>query len=638
MKKRKIALFAGSWDGEAMAATIRGIKARMEDCDMDLHVFMCFPAFGLDSPDNFGHYNIFSLPKYEEYEGFLFSINVVHGYEMLKLYHPELLSCDLPKVSLELEMEGIPTVISSGYSAEYQLVEHLIVEHGCRKINYVGGAPDHPDNAVRKKAYRDALTAHGIEIEESRIRDYAFVDVNGRQAYADFKALGLEADAIVCANDAMALGYCQAAEEDGKYPPEDFLVTGYDNDENAKGFTPMITTVDKDLYQMGYEGCDALLRIIAGESVPSTLIHEQKPVLRGSCGCYSEEEQVVLSTKQLQRQIYYRVREENAYFDKLNGVRQNLALSDNEGLFSYYLNETLQKYDIYGYCMCINQSIYYGTHQPEFHWEKGYDDELYILSGARIGEPEREPQLLHRDNMVPDYLCPEDNKVHDYIFVPMHKQGPCLGYLVLVDATCVLPRRMLLHISATLNGAYYNLRNLENLRKMNKRLDNVYVKDALTDMYNRFGYMRDGYALFEKSKAQGKPLVVMFMDMDRLKDINDVFGHSQGDNALILFSGVLKRCVKQDKIAVRYGGDEFLIIGKVEDRDEAESFKQLLEEELRRQNEESGLPYPIEASIGYVLTNPKSKDELDDYVKKADELMYEVKKKNRKNRKSFLES
>lgn len=638
MKKRKIAMLAASWDGEAMEATIHGIKARLEGTGMDLHVFMCFPAFGLDSPENFAHYNIFSLPNLKEYEGIIFSVNVVHGYEMIKRYFPELLSIDVPKVSLELEMEGIPSVISSSYGAEYQLVEHLITEHGCRKINYVGGAPEHPDNIVRKKAYIDALTAHGIAIEEERIRDYAFVDVNGREAYADFKESGMEIDAVVCANDAMALGYCQAAEEDGKYPPEDFLIVGYDNDENSKGFTPMITSVDKDAYGMGREACDVLLRIVAGEKAGLLHTHEQKPILRGSCGCYSAEERVELTTKQLQRQIYYRVKEENEYFDRLNGVRQNLALSDNEGLFGYYLNETLTKYDIYGYCMCINQSVYYGTHQPEFTWEAGYDEELYVLGGGRQGVREEESRIIRREDLVPDYLMQEDETVHDYIFVPMQKQGPCLGYLVFVDATCVLPRRMLLYICATVNNAYYNLRNLENLRKMNKRLDNVYVKDALTDMYNRFGYMRDGYAMFEKSRVYGKPLMVMFMDMDRLKDINDVFGHSQGDNALILFSNVLKKCVADEKIAVRYGGDEFLIIGSVEDREEAEAFKQKLEAELAATNASSGLPYPIEASIGYVLTDPKGKDELDDYVKQADELMYEVKKKNRKNRKSFFES
>lgn len=637
MKKRKIALLAASWDGEVMEATIRGIKSRMEGTGMDLHVFMCFPAFGLDSPENFGHYNIFALPNLEEYEGILFSINVVHGYDMIKRYFSNLLSLPLPKVSIELEMEGIPSVVFSGYGAEYQLVEHLIVEHGCRKINYVGGTPEHPDNIIRKKAYMDALTAHGIEIEEARVRDYAFVEVNGRQAYEDFKKLGLETDAVVCANDAMALGYCQAAEEDGKYPPEDFLIVGYDNDENAKGFTPMISSVDKDSFGMGHEACDILFRIMNGEEVALCHAHEQKPVWRGSCGCYSEEEGMELTPKQLRRQMYYRVKAESEYFDKLNGVRQNLALSDNEGLFGYYLDETLTKYDLYGYCMCINQSIYYGTHQPEFSWEAGYDDELYVLGGGRGGVREEESQIIQRTDLVPDYLQQEDETVHDYIFVPMQKNGPCLGYLVLVDATSVLFRRMLLYISATVNNAYYNLRNLENLRKMNKRLDNVYVKDALTDMYNRFGYMRDGYAMFEKSRVYGKPLMVMFMDMDRLKDINDIFGHSQGDNALILFSDVLKCCVADEKIAVRYGGDEFLIIGAVENKEEAELFKHRLETELSDMNAASGLPYPIEASIGYVLTDPKGKDELDDYVKQADELMYDVKRQNRKNRKSFFD-
>lgn len=91
-------------------------------------------------------------------------------------------------------------------------------------------------------------------------------------------------------------------------------------------------------------------------------------------------------------------------------------------------------------------------------------------------------------------------------------------------------------------------------------------------------------------------------------------------------------------IAVRYGGDEFLIIGTVEDDVEAVRFREKLLAEIKNVNDTSGLPYEIEASIGYVLTDAKAKKELDDYVKEADELMYEVKKRNRKNRKSFGEA
>ena len=87
-------------------------------------------------------------------------------------------------------------------------------------------------------------------------------------------------------------------------------------------------------------------------------------------------------------------------------------------------------------------------------------------------------------------------------------------------------------------------------------------------------------------------------------------------------------------IAVRYGGDEFLIIGQVADCEEAEGFKRELIDALEAANARAKLPYRIEASIGYVLTEGNSDKELDDYVQEADALMYEVKKRNRKNRKS----
>ena len=633
MKKRKIALIAASWDGETLAATINGIKERLAGSGMDLYVFLCFPAFGIDSPDNISQFNIFSLPHYEDYDGYIFSINVVQGYDMLKKYHQPLLQCGKPMVSLECEMDGIPTVVPDGYDAEFRLVDHLIKEHGCRKINYIGGSPEHPDNIIRKKAYRDALVANGIEIEEARIRDYSFMEADGHKAYAEFKELGLESpDAVVCANDAMALGYCQAAEEDGKYPPEDFLITGYDNDENSRAFTPLITTVDKNARAMGYLGCDVLLRTMAGEAVEGIVSHEQELVLRGSCGCYAPEEQVQWDNRQLQRQIYFRVKEESAYYETLNLVRQNLAISNDEGLFNYYLLEVMRRFEMYGYCMCINQSVYYGTHAIEFNLETTYDDEQYVLSGMKHGVSQEEAMIIKKRDLVPDYLQQEDADTHVYMLMPMQRYGACMGYFVLIDTTLILHRRMALYMMGAINSAYGNLRNFENLRKMNKRLDSVYVKDALTDMYNRFGYMRDGYAMFEKSKAYGKPLMVMFMDMDHLKEINDIYGHSQGDNALILFSGVLKKCAGEDKIAVRYGGDEFLIIGQVENKDGAEEFKKILEAELAKTNAETDLPYQIEASIGYVLTDAKSKKELDDYVEEADTLMYEVKKQNRKNR------
>lgn len=635
MEKRKIALLAATWDCEVLAQTVSGIKERLDEIGWDLHAFVCFPAFGMENPENFGNFNVFSLPHLKEYEGILFAINGVQGYEMLKKYNPKVFTFGKPMVSLEKEIEGITTIVPDGYKAVYHMVEHLITEHGCWTINYVGGMTEHSDNVVRKKAYMDALAVHGIPVEERRIRDYSFVAANGREAYADFKELGIECpDAVFCANDAMALGYCQAAEEDGKYPPEDFLIAGFDNDDNSKTFTPLITSVDKKVAKLGYVACDELLKLIEneGKEQGNVVLYEPELVLRGSCGCYTPEELEEVGICELNRRMYSKIKRETLYQESIAGIRQNLALATSEGMFNYFMDEIMVQYDILGYCLCINQEVYYSTASLEMTWETGYSKSQYVMSGMRNKKPQDEPIIIKTRQMYPDYLEMADEECHVYMFLPVQKNGAGIGYLAVADGICLLQRNLLRHIVASIDNAYGNLRNLENLRKINKRLDGIYMKDAMTDLYNRIGYMQNGYEMYEKSKIYKKPLMVMFMDMDRLKYINDTFGHSYGDEALIRFAGVLKECAGEDKIAVRYGGDEFVIIGQVEDGSEAEMFKKTLEKALELANSGDEHPYQLEASIGYVLTDPKSKRELDTYVEEADSLMYEVKKRNKKQR------
>lgn len=634
-KKRKIAMLAAAWDCDTLEKVISGVKERIEELGWDLHVFMCFPVFGMENPENFGNYNIFSLLNYQDYEGFLLSVNGVHGYEIFVKYYPDFFSCGKPMVSLEREIDGITTIAPDGYRAVYRLVEHLITEHGCRTLNYVGGMSDHLDNIIRKKAYRDALTAHGILVEERRIRDYSFIVPDGRKAYHEFKELGMElADAVVCANDAMALGYCQAAEEDGKYPPEDFLITGYDNDDNARIFTPEVTSVDKKPKELGYVGCDELVKLIEGKKEPKRVLYEPALMLRGSCGCCAADDVMGKDVRELRRDMYTTLKEERTYSTRIARMRQDLALATTEGMFAYFMREIMNAYDIYGFAMCVNQNVYYSTSSIELDWKIGYEKNQCVIFGMKQKEDQGDQEIIKTRQLYPGYLVPEDEKTHSYLFTPIHRVGAGIGYLVVVDGEGLLRRQFIMNLNNSMNNAYSNLRNLENLRKINKRLDNIYSRDVLTDLYNRVGYMREGYDMYEKSKLRGNPLLIMFMDMDHLKYINDTFGHSAGDNALVLFAEVLKKvaAASEGQIAIRYGADEFLIIGEIEDASDADTMQLIFETELAAVNERENLPYQIEASTGYVITNPKSKRELDDYVKEADGRMYEVKKRNRKNR------
>ncbi len=181
----------------------------------------------------------------------------------------------------------------------------------------------------------------------------------------------------------------------------------------------------------------------------------------------------------------------------------------------------------------------------------------------------------------------------------------------------------------------------EELRRMNSRLQNMALKDNLTGLYNRQGlqYNIDQTMLF----ADKKVCAILYMDLDNFKYYNDHFGHEVGDLILVAFANVIKNICGEDGFAVRYGGDEFLIILYLDKAKEAEDaaksiyltikredgFQDLVEKTVKCKVEipESNR---VSCSIGisYVDKNVEEKA-FDKALKKADDALYFIKKTNK---------
>ena len=116
------------------------------------------------------------------------------------------------------------------------------------------------------------------------------------------------------------------------------------------------------------------------------------------------------------------------------------------------------------------------------------------------------------------------------------------------------------------------------------------------------------------------------------KNINDVFGHLHGDNAIRTVAVAIKANVSNDAVPVRFGGDEFLIIEHDCDRAKAEQIRRGILEYLEEKNSEKSAPYDISVSIGFTVTDPVDHPDvgLPEYIRDADRLMYEIKKEMHK--------
>ena len=170
-----------------------------------------------------------------------------------------------------------------------------------------------------------------------------------------------------------------------------------------------------------------------------------------------------------------------------------------------------------------------------------------------------------------------------------------------------------------------NVRIQGELRASVHKLEEMYVHDSMTNTFNRRGFYRMVPSIIKECVSEGKKLLVASADMDELKYINDVFGHNEGDVAIITVSNALKEACGDKYIVARFGGDEFVAAGIVAEDSEGEEFVQAVTKYLNDFNISSDKNYKVSASIGTHIVIPEKGSSLDDYIKIADGIMYKVK-------------
>ena len=180
--------------------------------------------------------------------------------------------------------------------------------------------------------------------------------------------------------------------------------------------------------------------------------------------------------------------------------------------------------------------------------------------------------------------------------------------------------------------AYENIRKWMLLQDAVIRLNNVWSYDMLTQLYNRAGFFYEAKTILEILKLQNSKIFVLFSDVDGLKKINDTKGHEAGDMLIKEMAACFKENINNDMLAMRYGGDEFVVFGAYEDEEEIEFLIQSIQNSMDRRNESGRFEFTLAASIGVSKYNATDVNELSELIDIADSMMYEQKRKRREER------
>lgn len=155
---------------------------------------------------------------------------------------------------------------------------------------------------------------------------------------------------------------------------------------------------------------------------------------------------------------------------------------------------------------------------------------------------------------------------------------------------------------------------------------NLSLTDELTGLYNRRGFLALAEEQLKLARRSKTELTLFFADLDGLKNINDEFGHKEGDMALIDTANILKTIFREGDIIARFAGDEYAVLVVSEAKVDSAFFIRRLEEFVHNFNLDGGRRYALSLSLGFSQFDPQKNASIDKLMTLADERLYELKR------------
>lgn len=667
------------WHGAAMAARLLGVRL----------VALVGSAYG-DQEQRGGSPGVYELAASGGIDGYLPVVGALSNYlgtapvqELLDRLPPR------PVVCLGMDLPGHVSIVPADGGME-DLAWHLLRGHGIRRFAYIGGPAANPHAKERKTGFLKALGEAGVPQDPRLVFDCDFTPTSAQRAMRTILALKDRPEAVVCANDAMALGVREVIVEHGLRIPDDIVLTGYDDIEEGRTMTPSLTTVNTSIYHMAFRAVEMLVRTLRGSRPESETI-PVSVVVRRSCGCRAGATSLSLP----------RLMVEAAGLPQ--PARLLETLSDPKSAEAFLTR--------------LEGSFDHSEHAELDHWEqvllacagpstpppvaRAIMEAHAIVSQARHGLDLRRRQALQH-LMRDEYLAVQemfrdlsadalparlldkfrrfsDARMRILLFnadlSPLEKPAygthpfeleidtwsghagpPSNRELLPQDAADAGARWVTLTISlgtehygvvqfrewtsnelilesfrlslwTILSSARKELREKQAIEEL-RQISN---RDVLTGILNRRGLLEQGDVLVKASMRSGARIGVVLCDLDGLKEINDVHGHADGDLAIKCLARALEDGFRQSDVIGRLGGDEFAVITALGDDGSLEGAIDRVRRALVRRSNELQRPWRARTSAGWMIWDPTDGASLEKAMERADDTLYRD-KRDRKSR------
>lgn len=622
--RKTIGIFAENTANEFQHKLCDGIIREARNRGYNVAVFSSYGSYGQSKLFCVGDMQLYQLPPYEDLDGVILVLDTMDSDENKdQVIRTVKDRCTCPVVSMRMTIPEFNNIIVDNFTCMEGIIRHFIEEHKLKRICFMTGPANHFDAVERLESFKHLMEEYHLPVDDHQIFYGDFWKNMGKEACDWFFDSPEQPQAIICANDYMAIALATELTNRGILIPDDILISGYDGLDSTISFSPSITTAVAPFSEMGRTAVELIDEQQEKKIRPKSHYMKSQLRLGESCGCIKQYDRnlFVARTKQ------YESLERNNHRAILFSF---MSIGLNEVHTMEGISDVLPKYlpslgNVHSYAICLNRNM--NCDHKLLHYTDIMEVRTAYRDGASLGHV-RIP--YDRKELLPIQLTGPEPQV--WYLVPLHFLDYGLGYEAVRYQEDNPAGIVNFQFNVILSNQIYETLTYAKMQEVIKELEEASLQDALTGLYNRGGFTKFGGQLFQSNIEMKKPVFTAVVDMDSLKKINDSYGHIEGDFAIKRVAKAIIECCSDCYIFARTGGDEFYIIGQnISEEEGAKCLKQI-EDNLTAFNAAGTKPYPLHVSAGFYLDTPHSGESLDDFIKVADRFMYHNKIENKKHR------
>lgn len=532
-------------------------------------------------------------------------------------------SAGVPVLTVKGRADGCFSITDDYSEAYKEVIRHVIVDHGAKDTFYIAGRKDNdPTSDMRLGYYKDVLAENGIEFSEDNVAYGEYWDEPAKAAVDRLVEKECIPEAILCANDTMAMAVCDRLSYYGYKVPGDVIVTGFDGLPMSDAHSPAITTCRENVAALAKRTIDMAEEMINGAEPYCDTVNFMVHITE-SCGCSGSSnisDRAV--TSKLYKKLYDMISHEDHSFSWIDHIMEHTSITDLLGIISHHILPDSVVYIRNDFLASINGL------PDEAPDGAGYMTQ--ITSGERTGNCYE--FSYYNEETIRTEIREKIKPTGMYIVTPIFVEDIPCGFYVAFTNEIIDQAHKIRRISSSINIAFHEAVNRYKQQTMKQRIENAAYINPITSLPNLRGCCRWFNDFASRQNNHNKALAISVYGLPQYKYIYENYGIADIENAVRHVSEALRQANTTDCFLGQITEDEFVIVNYFDDPD-------MISERIDKAtaaffplidafNISSGKEYFVEVNCGCTVVNPGWQGSLASFIKLASGEMYINRLKN----------